>query len=202
MNKTCTKCGVEKQAEKFHSSTRGIFGRSAHCIDCHRAGGRAWYAKNREKVKQSVKKWVSENPDKRRANASRWASAFAAKNPGIIAGRNRKWNSENPEKRAAASKAWHEANADKTLAWRRANASTLRAQDARRRAAKLRATPVWADHEAISLIYAEAVRRGMEVDHIVPLMGKNVRGLHVEYNMQLLTRKQNATKGNRLARAA
>jgi 5-methylcytosine-specific restriction endonuclease McrA len=58
-------------------------------------------------------------------------------------------------------------------------------------------TPTWANREAIDAIYAEAQRMNMTVDHIVPLRGKTVSGLHVESNLQLLTRVENAKKGNR-----
>jgi len=58
-------------------------------------------------------------------------------------------------------------------------------------------TPTWANREAIDAIYAEAQRMNMTVDHIVPLRGKTVSGLHVESNLQLLSREENARKGNR-----
>lgn len=57
--------------------------------------------------------------------------------------------------------------------------------------------PTWANREAIDAIYAEARRMNMTVDHIVPLRGKTVSGLHVENNLQLLSREENARKGNR-----
>lgn len=57
--------------------------------------------------------------------------------------------------------------------------------------------PTWANREAIDAIYAEARRMNMTVDHIVPLRGKTVSGLHVENNLQLLSREDNARKGNR-----
>jgi 5-methylcytosine-specific restriction endonuclease McrA len=58
-------------------------------------------------------------------------------------------------------------------------------------------TPTWANRDAIDAIYAEAQRTNMTVDHIVPLRGKTVSGLHVEHNLQLLSREENARKGNR-----
>lgn len=69
-------------------------------------------------------------------------------------------------------------------------------------AAKVRATamgamPAWADLKAIESKYAEAARLGLEVDHVVPLKGKQVCGLHVEGNLVLLTKLENQKKGNR-----
>lgn len=80
-----------------------------------------------------------------------------------------------------------------------------RADGAKRRAAKLKATPRWADRKEIAKVYAEAVERTretgvrMEVDHIVPLRGENVCGLHVANNLQVLTRTENSKKGNRFS---
>jgi len=65
------------------------------------------------------------------------------------------------------------------------------------------ATPVWADLQAIKEIYKKAHKLKKEtgenwhVDHIVPLKGKIVSGLHVEYNLQILTATENCKKSNR-----
>lgn len=56
------------------------------------------------------------------------------------------------------------------------------------------ATPPWADKKQIKAFYAEARRRGLEVDHIIPLRGDIVSGLHVPENFQFLTRSENARK--------
>jgi len=69
-----------------------------------------------------------------------------------------------------------------------------------------RATPAWlsdADWAEMLAIYAEARRVSKvtgihhEVDHIVPILGPNVCGLHVPWNLQVLTRFENRSKGNK-----
>jgi hypothetical protein len=65
----------------------------------------------------------------------------------------------------------------------------------RRKEVKIR-TPKWANLEKIKKFYLER-KKGYHVDHIVPLQGKNVSGLHVENNLQYLTAKQNISKGNK-----
>lgn len=77
------------------------------------------------------------------------------------------------------------------------NAGTINAKQAMRYARQLRACPAWADLEQIKAIYQEASSRGLEVDHIVPLQGRLVCGLHVQTNLQLLTAQENLKKGNR-----
>lgn len=88
------------------------------------------------------------------------------------------------------NKAWRNKNRE----YHRAVSGT-RAQT--RRAAKLHRTVAWADQEAIAAIYKEAKETGMSVDHIVPLQGKLVSGLHVEYNLQLLPASDNFAKCNK-----
>lgn len=60
-----------------------------------------------------------------------------------------------------------------------------------------RATPPWADLAAIKAVYA-ACPPGHEVDHIVPLKGATVCGLHVPWNLQHLPAAANRAKRNRL----
>lgn len=65
-----------------------------------------------------------------------------------------------------------------------------------RDAAKLQRTPAWADMEAIRIFYANCPA-GKVVDHIVPLQGKRVSGLHVANNLQYLTQSENSSKKNK-----
>lgn len=65
--------------------------------------------------------------------------------------------------------------------------------------AKLQAQPKWltdTQKREIAAFYQNRPQ-GCEVDHIVPLKGSNVCGLHVPWNLQYLTRAANRSKGNR-----
>lgn len=59
-----------------------------------------------------------------------------------------------------------------------------------------RATPNWADMKTIQKIYHDCPL-DHEVDHIVPINGKTVCGLHIPNNLQYLTKSENCSKGNR-----
>lgn len=97
-----------------------------------------------------------------------------------------------PTRRACAKKKWKQTHKGMV------NEST-----ARRFAAKMKATPVWADRLEMQRIYEEAVIRSQRtgqqwhVDHIVPLRSRLVCGLHVPSNLQTLLWRDNVVKSNR-----
>lgn len=65
-----------------------------------------------------------------------------------------------------------------------------------RKAKKIKATPQWADTEAIKQFYADCPK-GFHVDHIIPLQGKLVSGFNVIENLQYLPKLENETKSNK-----
>lgn len=65
-----------------------------------------------------------------------------------------------------------------------------------RREVVKRRTPVWADKEAIKVFY-DYCPKDCHVDHIIPLQGKNITGLHIETNLQWLSIEDNLKKGNK-----
>jgi hypothetical protein len=105
--------------------------------------------------------------------------------------RRREWAEKNSERIAARSREWE-----------RNNKSRRNHLTRKRQTAKQQRTPAWADPAKIASFYSEAQRLEsitgipFEVDHIIPLRGKLVSGLHTESNLQLLPRQLNRRKSN------
>ena len=172
--KHCNKCGEDDQ-EAFSPS------KNTSCKRCEAARVRAWQKANPEKEAAKKKAWKKANPERDLFNKRVWRKANLEK----IAASNKAWRKANPEKSAASKKSW-----------KQKNAGAVCAAHAKRRAAKLQRTPVWSETENIKGVYVEAQRQQMQVDHIIPLQGELVSGLHVWGNLQLLTPKDNYSKGN------
>ncbi len=105
---------------------------------------------------------------------------------------NRKYLKENPEKRHTPDR--ETANAA-TRRWRMRNKPYDAFRARTYRARKLQQLPVWADLEEIKAFYLNCPE-GCHVDHIVPLKGKLVSGLHVRENLQYLPARENLSKRN------
>jgi len=118
------------------------------------------------------------------------------------------WAESNKEKVNTYNKRWAQNNRDKTraksLKWSANNRSSCNARGAKRRAQQLNATPAWADKEAIDRMYTVSnfltnkLGEPHHVDHVIPLQGKNICGLHVEYNLDVIPAVDNLSKGNKI----
>ena len=99
------------------------------------------------------------------------------------------WIKRNPEKRKKVSKDYIQKNWSYYVEY-----SSLRARN------QLQAKPSWLNEWEEFLtkeLYHLAKLRKLEVDHIIPIKHDLVCGLHVPWNLQLLTRSQNAKKSNK-----
>lgn len=76
------------------------------------------------------------------------------------------------------------------------NKGRIIAKSAARNALLKNAIPKWADLSKIKEIY-DNCPEGYHVDHIIPLQGENICGLHIETNLQYLTAEENLKKGNK-----
>lgn len=140
---------------------------------------RAYRAKNKERIALKVKEYYESNKDE------------------IKAYRKQHWQSRSDETKTL--------KAEYNKRWKSSNKGKVNASTAKRRAARLERTPDWLTKEhlqSIESMYAFAKKLedlcGIKyhVDHIVPLQGKSVSGLHVPWNLQILASTLNESKGN------
>lgn len=96
----------------------------------------------------------------------------------------------------AANSAWHRR-------WKKEHPAEHAAKQAEHRALRFMATPPWVDRKAILKVYQECRHKCLttgiayEVDHIWPLHGEGFVGLHVPWNLQIITSIENSRKGNK-----
>ena len=165
--KACNKCGETKLLSEFHKDSHKKDGLCTLCKCCKRNSTNTWRALNSEKDKANSTEWYHKN----------------------------KHNSKVKERMALNGRKWRENNPHLNAA-----------KEARRRSSKLKATPTWLlpEHCAhIKRTYKLAkIMEGItgdkyHVDHILPLQGKGVCGLHVPWNLQVISASLNISKSNR-----
>jgi hypothetical protein len=145
-----------------------------------------------------------------RANSLAWKS----KNPTQHIEQNRLWATKNPEKVAKSREKWRGCNRERervqVAVWGRNNRALRNAHWMKRKAQKLNATPKWLTEDDFWLIneaYELAARRTAmfgfpwHVDHVIPLQGRAVSGLHVPWNLQVIPAEENRRKFNKLVEA-
>ena len=177
--------------------------------EARKAYQREYAQRNREKAYARVKEWRANNPEAVAEQAKRYAAKYPEKarakslkskykHIDAVRERGRKSAAKVRENNPALIK-------ERKAQYARKNRDIINAAVARRKAAKLLRTPKWLDvvhHAEIKFIYTwcSALREcGLDyhVDHIVPLQGNTVSGLHVPWNLQILSAKENVSKRNR-----
>ena len=177
LSKTCSYCREEKPLDAFHKRRRSkLDGRGSVCKDCACRSTQAWYKANKERAAARRSTYAKENAERLGAARDVWLAQNVERVRGIKA----RYRERHPEK-------------DRT-------------NTAQRRASRLRAVTLWdADLDALVLSEAHALAKAREkatglawhVDHIVPLRGKHVCGLHNAYNVQVIPAVANLRKSNR-----
>ena len=177
--KECSVCGELLPLSSFNKRSDRLIGLLSHCRNCQTA--KRSEVLGTEEYKEYHKKYRIINSDK----ISEYQKDYASTNKDKIASRKHSYYLDNSKHILLRCKLYRENNP-----------GAYRAYNAKRRAAKLQATPKWADQEKIRRIYNECPE-GYHVDHIVPIRGKLVCGLHCEFNLQHLTAAENLAKSNK-----
>lgn len=171
MKRLCTSCNAEKSLDNYHRRNNRPNGIFNICKECQKE-------KSAKRYQANKKQYAKKQAEYKKANKSKVAEWGA------------KYYAQNSEKVAAKSKKYRENNKEHLSAY-------MRMYSAKRHATKLKAIPLWFEKEKVTLIYKKAQEWGFQVDHVIPLQGKNVCGLHCWANLQLLDKSSNASKGNR-----
>lgn len=168
--KACRDCGETKPLSEFHRHPQCRGGREHICKECRRLRSERWVKANPEKPRQYTAAYRAAHPESRARENDQRRQQYE-QSPQAIRERNR--------------------------AYYRAHKAKFLARNSRRRDLIKERTPGWADLKAIEAFYA-ACPPGFHVDHVIPLRGKTVSGLHVITNLQYLPATANLKKGNRL----
>jgi hypothetical protein len=225
MAKSCRICGSVKPLDGFPPRKSSRDGRRSECRECVRAFKVSWDAENKTRIREYNIRYVSKDPERVLALQKLSAKRSREKNREALRASYREWYQANRDKAAAATRAWMENNPDwrshyreknrerlseKSRSWAQKNKAAILAKTRRYQLKKARAQPDWLsaiEHAQIQEMYdvalAVSVQTGVQhhVDHIHPLQGKSVCGLHVPWNLQVLPRSENIRKHNKLVDA-
>ncbi len=176
IEKVCGCCLSIKTLENFSKHKRSKDGYQKYCKSCVSAYKKDYYARNKQSILELRKKYYEENKDKVAENIK----DYQARNKDKIA--------------------------DYQVEYRVNNKSRLNALRRKYEMSKLQATPkclIDSDFVAMSDFYKEAEllsKQGSKfhVDHIIPIQGKLVCGLHVPWNLRVINFKDNLSKSNKL----
>ena len=175
LTKVCPRCDTEKTSKDFYRVPSRKDNLDSHCKVCKSELNKAYRESNPEKTKLRWKEWSSNNKER-------------------LLNSKKEYRDTNKEQVRLSQKKYRENNKHKVLS-----------KNAKRRADKLERTPDWLTKEHLEEIenfywlakdLEQINGEPYHVDHIVPLKGVNVSGLHVPWNLQVLPAEHNLKKGN------
>ena len=190
--KLCVSCKAQKSLSEFYKRKDSPDGYRNDCKDCRKKVALKHYYTDHEAGKERLR----QSYEKRKAT-----------NPNLAA----EQYAKNREKDLERSKLAYQANAEdrkaKQRLWSKTNRGTANALAKRYKLKKVNATPKWLSESQLLNIKCKYQLAAMlnihgveawHVDHIVPIRGKDVCGLHVPWNLRVIPAKENMTKGNKL----
>lgn len=170
--RTCLHCGIDLDS----------IGKNKKAIYCSKqCKQKVFTQKNYESILEKNRNWYQENKEKRLETCSQYYQSLSK---------------EQREQKLEISRLSYHKN--------KFNGKAL-TRSAKRRCAKLNRTPKWLSEfdlffieemYHLATLRSQTLKTPFEVDHIIPLQGKTVSGLHVPTNLQIISRYENRSKKN------
>lgn len=220
--KKCKKCKILKSITEFHKHKVEKDGYRSKCKLCRKQDTKNYYNNNKDKVNKASKRYYDNNREtllqykidyynNNRDRFTQLHKEYYENNKEYILEHNRLYRCDNKDKIAIQKIRYYYDNKKQIQEYKRNhyenNKEMYTANSAKRRSAKLKQTPKWVDKEHLNKIeefyrVAQIMMKlfpeeKYHVDHIEPLQGLDVRGLHVWWNLQILLAEDNLKKSNK-----
>ena len=187
-NYICTSCKVDKPFSEYTKSSVNKNGIRHQCKSCRSISSKAWRENNDERYRSKAKVWRDNNKEHRHKKQVAYCNANKEK----INAQQRTLLTKFPERRKAYKRTYAKKHPERlTEVW------------ARKKHVMKERSVAWANTKKIQLYYAASKAMDFfnpcslhHVDHVLPLRGLSISGLHVENNLQILCATENIQKGN------
>jgi len=205
--KFCKGCSNLKSLKNFSIRSKSIDGLQKLCKQCTSEYDRKYREKNKDKRKIKQKEYYIENKESIQDYKHNWhknnkerlninATNYYKENQDII----KEYRKKNKETLNLKSKNWKISNKKKVSEYNKfyteTNPEIVKRKNLKRYAAKKNRL-LNCDDNVDMLNIIKSCPEGYAIDHIIPLQGKNVSGLHVSWNLQYLTKSENSSKSNK-----
>lgn len=207
--KTCLKCGESKPIEAFSKNKNSNDGHLSKCKLCRKIYMEEYRKANAKQIAKTSKEWREKNKSKINANArKRWTNDEEYRNKKTQ--RSKAYVQQNREKTNQYFRDWSKRNPqskyESQRRWRQNNTDHVNHLNRLRETSVIKRTPHWltdCDFILIKKKYELAKSKTQStgeqwvVDHILPLRGELVSGLHVPSNLRVIKATTNARKYNK-----
>jgi hypothetical protein len=185
--KTCTRCKISKDKIFFSKQTVAKDGLQPHCKECKKLYQQTCVTRN-----ETCKRYRDANKELCMARTLKCVKNNKEKYNKIASD----WTFKNKERVLQNRRNWYRLNSSKPIEAQRRRVKRMQG---------LKLSPAFQAEVDGMYLYCNIMNRfaknfseRLEVDHIIPLNGKLVSGLHVLNNLQILTASENRSKGNRI----
>jgi hypothetical protein len=203
-----------------HGHTTYRYVNDRRCAECAKIKQQNYIVNNKDKITLNAAKTWANKTETELATLYAYRKEYYYKTQGVrLAEKKRSYD------KLKVNAEWMKCKRDKTNAyraihgrpnekyyplsakkWKLENKGVVNASRMKRRVSKINRTPVWTTETDIWMmkeIYELSELRtrltgiSWHVDHIIPLQGVRVSGLHTPYNLQVIPAMENIKKGNK-----